>query len=305
LLTVRSKSDGKMYFRSSGQIYVDVIKARSWFDKVGIRTSGTRLEKISECVYGLLAGGTHNAEPLGPDNTEGDTYYALSDGAGFGLIAAQMSKLPSHSLPRGLLRDVLRGPLAASKEDPISSEARNKFVELELAAHFSLAGFPLLGFDDLKFEFDGLSYLVECKRPSHAGTLDDNMSKAYTQLQSKLDHSTDRGIVAVAVEKILGLERRIHPVTSPAALARSEAEAFRSMISKYQHAWVDPRVVGVMAIIRFLMRTPDPSVINSGYSLGLIKFASAGSLESTEEARLDRLAEILQSKFREAERQVG
>jgi hypothetical protein len=294
-----------MYFRSSGQIYAHVINARRWFDSVGVRTSGTRLEQISEYVYGLICGRTHECTSLGSGSTERDTYYALSDGAGFGLIAAEMSKLPSHSLPRGVLRDVLQGPLAASKEDPTSSDARNKFVELELAAHFSLAGFPLLGFDDLKFEFDGLSYLVECKRPSHARKLDDNMSKAHTQLRAKLSHSTDRGIVAVAVEKVLGMTQQIYPVTSPTALARSEAEVFRSRISKYQHAWVDPRVVGVMAIIRFLMRTPDPTVISSGYSLGLIKFVSARSLESTEGARLDRIANRLRNEFREAERQVG
>lgn len=294
-----------MYFRSSGQIYVDVIKARDWFKKIGISTSGTRLDLILNSVYEIATSGTDKANPLGADATQEDVYYALSDGAGFGLIASEMSKLPSDLLPRGTLRDILQGPLATSKEDPSSSDARNKFVELELAANFSLAGFRLLGFDDLRFEFEGHSYLVECKRPTSDKRLDDNINKAYVQLSAKIKHPTDRGIVAIAVEKIFNLERRIHSVAlaaSPSHFAKSVAKDLRGRISKFQSLWVDPRMVGILAIIRFLMTTKESSVIGSSYSLALIKFATRRTLEGVEEARLDRLIQILQNKFTEKER---
>jgi hypothetical protein len=97
-----------MEFRSVGQVYVDILKARDWFNSVGVRTSGTRLEQMLNYVYELVGKG--EPEPPG-GRAEQDTYYAMSDGAGFGVIATEFSKLPSHLLPRAALRDALRGPL--------------------------------------------------------------------------------------------------------------------------------------------------------------------------------------------------
>src|SRR4029077_450631 len=244
-----------MHFRTLGQIYVDALQARDWFEATGIPTANTRLESIIACIDGLLNPTTTGKEPLGPGATFEDTYYALSDGAGFGLIATEMSKLPSDLLPRRALEDILKGPLAASKEEPSSSDPRNKFVELELAANLSSAGLQLLDFDDVKFQFENHDYLVECKRPTQSNRLEHNIEKAYTQLRAKFSYSSDRGIVAVALEKVYDLDIRIQPVAltiSPVDFAKSIAEQFRSRISKYQTRWVDPRVIGVLAVIRFL-----------------------------------------------------
>jgi len=290
-----------MEFRPIGRIYLDVLRACEWFEKIGISTTGTRLEAIRGYLDELLNPTTPEAKPLGEDATEEDTYYALSDGAGFGLIAAEMAKLSSQLLPRRTLRDILQGPLAASKEEPGStSDARNKFVELELAAYCSSAGFKLLGSDDLKFEFEGHQYVVECKRPSHEATLDNNIEKAYSQLRGKLGHASDRGIVAVAIEKVFGLERRIHHVesaSSATAFAVSIGKELRSRIAKYERMWIDPRVVGVLAIIRFLMKTRIPESLGASYILGLVKFASPQVAQAAESERLDRMIEALRQKF--------
>ncbi len=94
-----------MQFRSRGQIHVDVIHARNWFEEINISTTGTRLELIQGYFDELLNPTLpEGANPLGVDATEEDTYYALSDGAGFGLIKAEMSKLPPHRL-RGKMRN--------------------------------------------------------------------------------------------------------------------------------------------------------------------------------------------------------
>ena len=230
-----------MHFRTPGQIYVDALRARDWLEATGIPTANTRLAHIIAHIYGLLNSVTAGDGPLGVGASPEDTYYALSDGAGFGLIAAEMSKLPSNLLPRGALVDILKGPLAISKEEPSSSDPRNKFVEFELAANLSSAGLQLLDFDDVKFQFENHAYLIECKRPSQSNRLEHNIEKAYTQLSAKLTSSSDRGIVAVAVEKVFDLDSRIQPVAlaiSPTDFARSVAEQFRSRISKYETGWV-------------------------------------------------------------------
>jgi hypothetical protein len=286
-----------MHFRTLGQIYVDALRSRDWLEATGIPTANTRLEHIIAYIDGLLNPTTAGSEPFGAGARPEDTYYALSDGTGFGLIATEMSKLPSDLLPRHALEDILKGPLATSKEEPSSSDPRNKFVELELAANLSSAGLQLLDFDDVKFQFENHAYLVECKRPSQSNRLEHNIEKAYSQLRAKLSCSSDRGIVAVALEKVFDLDRRIQPVglaISPTDFAKSVAEQFRSRISKYQTRWVDPRVIGVLAIIRFLNTLRDPDIIGSSYILGLIKFTSG---QAAEDARLDRLIEVLRGRF--------
>ena len=286
-----------MHFRRLGQIYVDTLRARDWLEAIGIPTADTRLERIIAYIDGLLNPTVAGSEPLGAGATPEDSYYALSDGTGFGLIATELSKLPSNLLPRHALKDILKGPLAPSKEEPISSDPRNKFVELELAANLSSAGLQLLAFDDVKFQFENHAYLVECKRPSQSNRLEHNIEKAYTQLRAKLSHSSDRGIVAVALEKVFDLDSRIQPAAlaiSPIDFAKSVAEQFRSRILKYQARRVDPRVIGVLAIIRFLNTEREPDIIGSSYILGLIKFTSG---QMTDDARLDRLIEVLRGRF--------
>ena len=163
------KVGSEMQFQSLGQIIVDVIDARTQLRKIGISTTGTRLEKIQDYLDELLNPTTPGVNPLAVNANEEDTYYALSDGASFGRIAAELTNLPSHLLPRRTLRDILKGPLVPSQEKSgPTATPRNKFVELELAAHCSSAGCKLLGFDDLTFEFEGCRYAIECKRPAVA-----------------------------------------------------------------------------------------------------------------------------------------
>ena len=176
--TLKRRIKTEMEYKSLGKIIVDVLAARKWCNSIGISTDGTRLDEIEHYLDEVLNPTTLEANPFRDDPLGTDAYYALSDGAGFGRIAAELSRFPSHQLPRQTLRDVLKGSLAASKEDrDPTTDPRNEFVELELAAHCSAAGFSVIGFDDLKFEFEGQLYIVECKRPSHSGTLDRNMER--------------------------------------------------------------------------------------------------------------------------------
>jgi hypothetical protein len=290
-----------MELRSIGKIHVDVLEACKWFKKIDIPTAGTRLEAIRNYLDELLNPTTPEAAPLGANATEEDAYYALSDGAGFGLIATEMSKLSSQLLPRQALKDILKGPLVASEEEPpTTDDARNKFVELELAAYCSSAGFRLLGFEDLKFAFEGHHYLVECKRPFSEANLDYHIEKGYSQLQRKLNHASDRGIVAVAVEKVFGLDKRFREVESASSaseFAVSIAKQFRRKIVQYDLAWIDTRVVGFLAIIRFLTKTREPESCCANYIPVLIKRASPQIGQVAESQRLDSMMEVLRQRF--------
>ena len=137
--------------------------------------------------------------------------------------------------------------------------------------------------------------MIECKRPWHKGTLGNNIEEAYRQLRSKLDGPNCQGIVAVAVEKVFDLDRRFQQVDSEASaseLAHSIGKQFRNELTDYYRNWLDTRVVGVLAIIRFLWRSrPQDTKVATSYILCLVKFATPQVAQTVESTRLDRLIE--------------
>ena len=117
------------------EIIDDLGKAIAWFQSIGLPTHETRLQAIHHYLFDQI-----NFPDPDARLPEYDHYSVINDAAAFALIATECSKLPSNLLPRRTLRDALYGPLPPSNEDAQSSDSRNKFFELELAAHLSLAG---------------------------------------------------------------------------------------------------------------------------------------------------------------------
>lgn len=268
----------KVEYNKLGQIIASLHDALKWWKKIGIQTDGTRLDEIQKYLDELLNPTTPKANPFSRDPLGVDAYSVLNDAAGFGRIATGLSSIPSHLLPRRVLRDVLSGSLAVSREsEDVTTDPRNKFVELELAANCSAAGFNIIGFDDLKFEFEGQKYFVECKRPSCSKTLDQNINKAYTQLRARIGDSSARGLIAVAVEKVFDLDQTFHEVDSHADTSRlglSIGKKFVARVSKFRRSWVDTRIVGVFGVIRFLAKVRRPECISYSYQVAIAKFAN-------------------------------
>jgi hypothetical protein len=288
-------------FRGLGHVFLAVIRACEWYDEIGIPIQGSRLEGIRTYIETrLMRTDTPEARELESLTPRDDTYYALSDGAAFGSIAKQLSSLSSSLLPRQTLRAILNGPLAPKEETPASSDGRNKFVELELAAYLSSAGFELKAFDDVAFEFEGVRYHVECKRPFREGRLEENIDKAYRQLRMKLAGPNERGMIAVALDKMLGLDRVIQdfPTHSSASeFAEAIARWLVTKIQRYQSEWVDPRVVGFVGIIQFLAKTESPPSFGPSYNLALLSIATPQSGQEADAQRLGRMMHVVKRSF--------
>jgi len=278
---------------------VNVNNACVWYESLGFDLTGTRLEQIRDYLgYKLLNPGTPEGAAWENGTANEDAYYAASDGAGFGLIAEEMKKLSSDKLPRGTLRDLLRGPLVPSDQTPDNSDPRNKFVELEMAAHCSRAGFKLLGFDDLTFKFEGVEYQVECKRPFRAKALERRTSEAYKQLSPKLKRDDSRGLIAIAVEKVYNLDRNFQTVRSKSdisGIGLKVADKFRTDTEKLHWQWVDHRIVGVVAIIRFLVKIEDSHAAGPSYNSILVMRASPEAGQAADSSRLNRMVQQLNS----------
>ncbi len=282
-----------------GDVVVDIHRAIEWYKSLRINIDNTRLDDIYKHVaLGLMNPSTEEGESFNKGIVQEIDYYALNDGSAFGLIASEFSKLTQNTIPKRTLRDVLNGPLTLKKENLSNNDARNKFVELELAANLSSAGIEILGFDDVYFEFENIRYLCECKRPFKESTLDSNIEKAYSQLTKKLKSKKDRGLIAIAVEKIFNLDQSFKIANSPNDISEYTlkiANEFKKKVSKYQTKWVDTRIVGILAIIRFLIKTQK--IAGPSYNIATIVLPSPSFCQKSDHDKLLRLSDYLKSKF--------
>lgn len=281
------------------QILTDVQAARAWYKSIGISTEGTRLELIEERVANLLADlKSKPAEEVVDRYDKTETYYVLSDGAGFGKIAREIAKVGPNLMPKRSLKVLLEGPLSPEDENPGdgSVNARNIFTELELAAYISERGIPPTGFGDLRFRFNEVTYSLQCKRLLSPCRVEENIQKAYDQLKENLKTDDDRGFIALAVDKLMGLEGKVYHVeketdvtTEVYKLTEEFKKTFRSVWAKF----IDPRVTGILVIFRFLCQTAKVNVRGPAYYVSVLPLVSEQTLQASELLRLRELASRL------------
>ena len=278
--------------RKFNQILTDVQFAKDWYTSIRISTQGTRLELIENRVADLLADlESEPAEKVVERWGRADTYYALSDGAAFGMIAREISKVGPNLMPKKSLRVLLDGPLNTQDEIPGdgSVNARNIFTELELAAYFSERGISPTGFGDLKFRFNEVNYSLQSKRLLSASRVQENVQKAYDQLKEDLTTDDDRGLIALAVDKVMGLEGKLYPVESEGDLT-SEVDRLTAEFKKmFGFAWarfIDTRIIAILVIFRFLCHTTKLNVIGPAYYVDVLPLVSEQTLQASDLFRL-------------------
>ncbi len=278
--------------RNFSQILTDVQLARDWYTSIGISTEGTRLELIEERVAALLTDlRSEPAEKVVERWSTADTYYVLSDGAAFGRVAREISKVGPNLMPKKSLRVLLEGPLNPQDEIPgdESVNARNIFTELELAAYFSENGIPPTGFGDLKFRFNEVNYSLQSKRLLSTSRVQENVQKAYDQLKEDLTTDEDRGLIALVVDKVMGLEGKLYRVESEVDLTSEVyrlTEEFKKMFGFAWARFIDTRITAILVIFRFLCHTTKLNVIGPAYYVDVLPLVSERTLQASDLFRL-------------------
>lgn len=278
--------------RNFSQILIDVQSARDWYTSIGISTEGTRLELIEERVAALLTDlKSEPAEKVVERWGTAETYYVLSDGAAFGRIAREISKIGPNLTPKKSLRVLLEGPLNPQDETPGdgSVNARNIFTELELAAYFSEKGISPTGFGDLRFRFNEVNYSLQSKRLLSISRVQENIQKAYDQLKRDLTTDEDRGLIALAVDKVMGLEGKLYRVEGEVDLTAEVyrlTEEFKKMFGFAWARFIDTRVSGILVILRFLCQTTKLNAIGPAYYVSILPLATEQTFQASEFLRL-------------------
>jgi hypothetical protein len=107
---------------------------------------------------------------------------------------------------RGKLKTFAGGPVLERDERPkkAGNSARDVGFELEVAAYFSRVGaVDLSAGVDVVVLFQGMSILLECKRPSSEGMIAENLDRASEQIMGELGSTrlASYGIPAISVVK--------------------------------------------------------------------------------------------------------
>jgi hypothetical protein len=255
------------------EIATRVAAAREWFRAIGLSTSGSRLEHLEDLVQRLLS----DLAILAPEEAvakwgEKATYWALADAHAFCEIAEQFRNLPSHLLPRHKLATILRGPLDPEEENPAdaSVQARNVLAELELAADFAFKGLVPTGFDDLRVSFHDQDLWLECKRIHSHAQVGTHIQKATQQLSRNLPNTDARGLLAIVLDRLSGVDRLILRAVNDGDTVRAAAEVANEFLKQHTALFqtkTEHRLIGLALVLHFLVYSSRRNMVGIAFNL--------------------------------------
>ena len=286
------------------EILITLDRALEKFEILGLRPKGTRFAQLRAKLAQIqIEFKSFPKQALAERWSNNDTYYALSDARAFGNIASQIATLPSNLIPRSKLKTILEGPLDPLDEDPASANVngRNFFAELELAADLAAKGLILRGFDDVQFDYKSATIHIECKRLHSVKSVSSNVAGAAGQLSRKMAADRDRGIVALVIDRVLGVDRKVLGIRGDGQVEKANVELVSHFIDTYRDALqppVDTRIIGVAFISRFLVYDELRNMMGSSYGFAIQPYVGQTLLEYQDRKTLEELVAYLNSRGR-------
>lgn len=190
-------------------IFAKLIEIGKWLDELAI-TRRERFDKATNMIGELIVEyykAKANQEFDRSKNRE--MQNALFEAQPFLTIYDSFKDCRDDEFLR-LLKVAVRGPEFSKDENAMSNEARNHLFAINLAARIKDRGLDVVGFKDININFENHQIAIQCKRPYSIERLEANINDAYEQMKtenSMTDDNNVRGIVAISVEKILGLDK--------------------------------------------------------------------------------------------------
>jgi hypothetical protein len=258
------------------EVSARLVRARDWFRSIGLSTEGSRLAALEDVVGSLVQDlATQSPEQVLTRWGEKDSYWAVADARSFCEIAEQFASLPSHLLPRRKLATILTGPLDPTEENPAdaSVQARNFLAELELAADLSAKGIPPIGFDDLRVSFQGRDLWFESKRIHSHSQVPNHLAKATSQLTRSLPSPDSRGLIAIVLDRLTGVDRLILRATSDGHTLQAAAKVVEEFLKRHTALFrtkAEHRIIGLALVAHFLVYSPHRNIVGTSFNLAFV-----------------------------------
>lgn len=248
---------------SFATIHEKYSKAVEWMARIGVRTSGKRLDYYDKVVGAWK-----------------ENYETASEGEGKKIFPDFVSSVfeihdfvDIHSAFKGIQKERLsaivskldkavNGPISAADETPRSTEARNYLFEAATAArlHRPASGVEAIldAESDTGARLGAKKIWIECKRVTTTDGIEGNFRKATRQLETVLGHKAGAGhraMVALDISKILNDGDKIFVRNTEAELLSSVDALMDQFIRRNHRLW--DKVYGrrgkkiIGALIRF------------------------------------------------------
>lgn len=137
------------------------------------------------------------------------------------------------------------------------------FFQLELASLLKARNIEIVGLNDINFLFDKVRVIIQCIRPLSETNVEDDILNAYSHLNKKIKDN-ERGIIAIAVDKILQIDNKILECKNLNVVTREENIKIDEAIDKFSYVWKNFKninIVGIFLLIKFKFKPWGGSIM--------------------------------------------
>jgi hypothetical protein len=177
------------------------------------------------------------------------------------------------------LHEFIKGPPSCKNENASSSNrSRNIAFELYVAARLAAAGFviDLTKEADIIVVVENYEVFIECKRPQKNHQVNSNLKGALSQLERRYPSANNpemaRGIIAVAIGKILNPDLSFLREPTPEALTNKLSLINKAFIDAFDAKWRNPsdkRTIGVLVYLGIPAVIESQNTLNNCHELAM------------------------------------
>ncbi len=279
-----------------------LIETRDWLSSIQLNPNESRFSDILEHVN-LICDylGKNKAQDLVDHFDNEILWYALLESRAFLDIHQAFNELKSHQIPRAKLVEILKGPFLPKDEDPKAQNihSRNTLFELQIAAKFNNAGIEVIGFDDIDFILDEQQFNAQCKRIHSLKRIEENVQKAYKQIQSRLKNNENhRAIICISIDKLAQKDGKILRVKESKDITPELVKITSDFIETYKKYWqnfIDIRLIATLVYFQAAAIVEDLNLLTRCHQIEIDPIAIPENLQSREYALILSLVKKLQN----------
>lgn len=253
-----------------------LLELKQWLINNTLYTKGSRLECIIERME-KITNYFHSNRMQDLIDEEGNInlWYTLTESSSFIEIYEMVRHLNINYLPRRAIKNALRGPYLPMDELPGDENVnyRNILFELELASKLYKRKINIIGFEDIQFLFENHHFYVQCKRLFSKKNVLHNIKSAQKQLIRNINTTNDRGIIALSIDKILGLDGMMLKVQNENEIQDKIYSLVNDFIITYNPLWIEdihPQTVGIILVTKFLTHILDKNLLSSCFFITIV-----------------------------------
>lgn len=289
-------------YNFSKTTYSDIIlkltEVEKWLNSISITTQGTIFKEICDNIN--LLDEYHkkeNIEGLLKITDWNDLYYSLLNSCAF---TETYDAFVNEELPPDFAKkakEFLNLPLNSLNESSQtgSNNPRNYLFEYQMIARFRRSNsVTILGYDDIDIKYANTEFNVQCKRIYSDKKIERNIKKAKEQIQKRINGTGKKGIICLAIEKLVDTEGKILEVDYEAEIGPATEKVSNSFIKENQQHWMsilDTQIHAVFVFFQGVAHIKERNLLTNCFLLSVCPIVSPKYFQTNEYETVKNLAQ--------------